>query len=118
MIGKIYKIDQLKRSQNQGQVYYRLYFEMIDNDGKSFWAKTDIVPTYRNYQNWKNLMVVGYTFRNLFLRKPDEVNADSKPILIDDKGNDITMERVVTYLNNGLVKIEYRPKITNATSNY
>lgn len=109
MIGKIYKIDQLKRSQNQGQAYYRLYFEMVDDSGKQFWAKTDIVPSYRNYHNWRNLMVVGYTFRNLLLRKSDEVNADSKPILIDDNGKDIVMKQIVTRLENGSVRVDYKP---------
>lgn len=80
MIGQIYKIDQLKTSRNKGEVFYRVYFTMKGAlDGHKFWAKTDIVPSFRNYSRWKGLLKVGNILSGLNMRKPDEVNADSNP---------------------------------------
>lgn len=84
MKGKIYKIDTLKTSRNKGEVFKRVYFEMYGAlDGHKFWAKTDIVPSFKNYGRWRDLLKVGNTLDGLSMRKPDEVNADSRPRLIE-----------------------------------
>ena len=75
MTGKIIKIDQLKQSRNQGQTFYRVYFEMISGD----WTKTDIVPGFRNFKRWKNHLKVGNVLSGLRLKGRDTVDADSYP---------------------------------------
>lgn len=80
MIGQIYKIDELKQSRNKGEVFYRVYFTMRGAlEGHKFWAKTDIVPNFRNYGKWKPLLKVGNILSGLQMRRHDEVNADSSP---------------------------------------
>jgi len=54
-------------------------------DGHYFWAKTDIVPNFRNYHRWKDIMQVGNVITGLKMRKPDEVDADSRPKLLGNK---------------------------------
>ena len=72
MIGTIKKIDSLKQSRNKLQVFYRVYFEMQNiSTVKKEWAKTDVVPQFRNYPRWKNLLKDDVT-----------VDADSFPSLI------------------------------------
>jgi hypothetical protein len=83
MIGQIYKIDQLKQSRNRGEVFYRVYFNMKGAmEGHKFWAKTDVVPSFRNYEKWKPLLKVGNIITGLNMRRPDEINADSNPKLV------------------------------------
>ena len=79
MKGTIYKIDDLKEAlKYKGIAFKRVYFEMEDKS----WAKTDIVPTFRNYPRWKDLLVVGNIIGGLKLLNPKTVDADSFPILI------------------------------------
>lgn len=86
MIGQIYKIDQLKQSRNKGEVFYRVYFNMKGAmDDHYFWAKTDIVPNFRNYSRWKGLLEVGNVITGLKMRRPEEVDADSSPKLLGNK---------------------------------
>lgn len=83
MVGQIYKIDQLKMSRNKGEVFYRVYFNMKGAmEGHKFWAKTDIVPSFRNYTKWRDLLKVGNILSGIQMRRPDEVNADSNPKLL------------------------------------
>lgn len=79
MLAKIIKIDPLKASRNNGQAFRRVYFrikEKVDSE-KSIWGKTDLVPTFRNYARWKDLLVVGNILGGIRLKKKDEVDADS-----------------------------------------
>lgn len=85
MIGQIYKIDPLKIGKNK-EAFHRVYFNMKGAlDGHKFWAKTDIVLSYRNYAKWKPLLKVGNIITGLRMRRPDEVNADSNPKLVGFK---------------------------------
>lgn len=86
MTGQIYKIDQLKVSRNKGEVFYRVYFNMKGAmDGHYFWAKTDIVPHFRNYSRWKDILQIGNIITGLKMRRTDEVDADSTPKLLGNK---------------------------------
>src|SRR3990167_9554317 len=84
MHGKIIKIDALKESRAE-KSFRRIYFLLEDGS----WAKTDIVPVYRNYKNWKALIsmfdlgniifVDGLEFRN-----KGEIDADC-PVRYTDR---------------------------------
>ena len=74
MKGSITKIHNPKPSRN-GNVFIRIEFKM--EDGK--WRKTDICPSYRNYQRWKSLLSVGIDLSGLLLKGKDAVDADSFP---------------------------------------
>lgn len=82
MKGKIIKIDQLKASRNRGQTFYRVYFKLKRAQGEFFWAKTDIVPSFRNFKHWKPFLEVGTILDGLRLKADQTVDADSKPILL------------------------------------
>lgn len=78
MIGEIIKILPFKKSRNEG-VYLRVEFKL--KDGK--WAKTDLVPGFRNYRRWKNLLKIGNWLSNLHLKDSQTVDADSFPHLLE-----------------------------------
>ena len=86
-IGRINKIDHIKASKTEG-AYMRVYFTVKDEEKSTpekkvyFWAKTDIVPTYRNYKHWKNILEVGNVLSGLVLRNPTTIDADSVPSLL------------------------------------
>jgi len=82
MIGKITKIDTLKSSRNKGEAFKRVYFKLKIREGEFVWAKTDIVMSFRNYKNWKGLLLEGNILDGLKLKVPGTVDADSKPILL------------------------------------
>jgi len=82
MRGKIIKIDQLKSSRNSGQAFTRVYFKVKQGVGDFIWAKTDIVPTFRNYARWKPYLVIGNILDGLKLKGNDTVDADSVPIFV------------------------------------
>lgn len=81
MIGKIFRIDDIKSSKNPGEVYQRVHFEIVNGDKKRY-AHTDIVRTYRNWGNWVGLIAVGNVLGNLTEWKEGKINADSRPSLI------------------------------------
>ena len=76
MKAEIIKIHRLKSSKTEAS-FIRVEFKMEDGS----WAKTDIVPVYRNYKRWKPLLAkgVGTQLDNLKLRREGEVDADSYP---------------------------------------
>lgn len=82
MRGKITKIDQLKSSRNSGQAFTRVYFKVKRGVGDFIWAKTDIVPSFRNYQRWKPFLQVGTILDGLVLRGNNTIDADSRPVLV------------------------------------
>lgn len=79
MKGEITKIHKLKSSQTEAS-FIRIEFKMEDGS----WAKTDIVPIYRNYKRWKPIIKrgVGTVLKNLEFRTPNEIDADSFPLLV------------------------------------
>lgn len=82
MVGEITKIHQTKESRNRGTVYLRLTFNMFKNDGTTYWAKTDLVSSFRNYARWKALLQVGNVLGNLDMKDDNTVDADSFPRLV------------------------------------
>ena len=77
MRAKILKIDPLKSSRAEKQ-YRRIYFILEDGT----WAKSDIVPAYRNFRNWKTIIELVDAGALIFvegleLRTKTEVDADS-----------------------------------------
>jgi|ERR1035437_589944 hypothetical protein len=85
MKAKIIKIDPLKSSRSE-KSYRRIYFTLEDGS----FAKTDIVPAYRNYKNWKSIidLVDGLAIifvDGLKLRQKGEVDADSPVEITLDK---------------------------------
>lgn len=78
MRGTITKIHKTKRSRN-GNSFIRVEFKLED----SSWAKTDLCQEYRNFQRWKNILIVGTELLDLRLKNKMEVDADS-PIRVDN----------------------------------
>ncbi|MEO5635410.1 MAG: hypothetical protein ABIR14_02390, partial [Candidatus Paceibacterota bacterium] len=89
--GRIKEVDEMKSSRNGG-AFLRVYFQMKvpspelkvgePAPKQYFWAKTDLVPTYRNYKRWENLIKPGNVLKNIFLKTEDTVDADSFPELV------------------------------------
>lgn len=88
---RIKEVDEMKSSRNGG-AFLRVYFQVkvphLDLEigepvpKKYFWAKTDLVPTYRNYERWKHLLKPGTVVKNIYLKTEDTIDADSYPILV------------------------------------
>lgn len=76
MRATISKIHPLKLSRTSHS-YIRVEFQ-LETGG---WAKTDLVPKYRNYSRWKDIIAagVGTTIGNLRMKRDNEVDADSYP---------------------------------------
>jgi len=88
MKAKIVGIDPLKTSRTE-KAYRRIYFTLDDGS----WAKSDIVPAYRNFKTWKPLIQLFESGARVFiegveLRQPGEVNADS-PVRYTDIGFEV-----------------------------
>lgn len=79
MFAKITKIDEMKLSHNEGEAFRRVYFRVKEKmDSKeSIWAKTDLVPTFRNYGKWKDILKVGNILSGIKMKTKDAVDADS-----------------------------------------
>lgn len=95
---RISQMDQLKVSRNGGeQAYTRVYFQVKDQDKSTpekkvyFWAKTDIVPGFRNYNRWKDLMIKGNVLKNLQMKTKDTIDADSFPVLVGHRQDEPVM---------------------------
>lgn len=82
MIGQITKIDQMKASRNSKEAFVRVYFKLQIESKNFIWAKTDLVPTFRNYKKWKPLLKVGNILDGLILRGKETIDADSNPIFL------------------------------------
>lgn len=77
MKAKILNIDPLKESRAE-KSFRRIYFIMEDGT----WAKTDIVPAYRNFKTWKPIIQMFEQGAEVFLdgvkfRSENEIDADS-----------------------------------------
>ena len=77
MKAKIVGIDPLKTSRAE-KAYRRIYFTLEDGS----WAKSDVVPAYRNFRIWKPIIQLFEAGAVVFLdgimlRQPNEVDADS-----------------------------------------
>ena len=72
--GTITKIHPKKYSRNGG-AFIRVEFRLADGS----WAKTDLVPDFRNFQRWKEILKFGADLDGLELKSKHEVNADSYP---------------------------------------
>lgn len=79
MLAKINKIDQLKSSRNAGQTFTRVHLQIKNLDGSYSYAHTDLVPTFRNYARWKDLLRVGNILGNLTQLKNGKIDSDSYP---------------------------------------
>ncbi len=95
---RISQMDQLKMSRNGGeQAYTRVYFQVKDMEKSTpenkvyFWAKTDIVPGFRNYERWSRLLQKGNVLSNLQMKTKDTIDADSFPVLLGNKQEEPTM---------------------------
>lgn len=76
MKGTIKKIHPIKHSRN-GNQFIRVEFTMEDGS----WAKTDLCPNFRNYQNWTAFLKEGKTLKDLIMTRAGNINADSRPDL-------------------------------------
>ena len=79
MTGEIIEIHSIKKSRNEGENFIRIEFRL---DGGS-WAKTDLVPHFRNFRRWAKLLKIGNILGNLELKDAMTIDADSFPILIE-----------------------------------
>lgn len=101
MKAKITKIDPLKSSRAE-KAYMRIYFTLEDGS----WAKTDVVPSYRNYKNWKFPIELFNKGEEVFIdgihmRAKQEVDADS-PIQLSTgfeiqkiQGSKVTQQKLI-----------------------
>lgn len=89
-IARISMIDEMKSSRNGG-AFKRIYFQVKDpikstpENKVYFWAKTDLVPSYRNYKRWSEHLRKGNIFDNLILRKDNTIDADSFPNFLGNR---------------------------------
>jgi len=75
MKAKILKIEDPKISQNGDVKFYRVKMRLEDGT----FAMTDIVPKFKNYAWWKNIIKhgKGYWIEGVKLRSVGKVDADS-----------------------------------------
>lgn len=86
---RISLIDEMKSSRNGG-AFKRVYFQVKDPISTPekkvyFWAKTDLVPSYRNYKRWSELLKKGNVLSNLELKTENTIDADSFPKFLGNK---------------------------------
>ena len=93
MTGEIIKILPFKKSRNEGS-YLRVEFRLENGQ----WAKTDLVPGFRNYWKWKRVKRVGNIVKGLRMKDETTVDADSNPQLIGGtvigSGQKLTMKEL------------------------
>jgi hypothetical protein len=75
MTATITKIHPLKIGSKGVASYQRVEFKTDAGN----WAKTDLVPSFRNYAGWKEYLEVGMRLTNLRMKSKYEVDADSVP---------------------------------------
>lgn len=80
MKGKIYQILPMVPGQRIEVKYRRVMFEMEDGS----WARTDIVPGYRNEPYWRPHLIVGNVLGSLQWKNEKEhmLDADAHPVLL------------------------------------
>ncbi len=81
MIGEIIKILSIKESRNPGDYYLRVEFKL--DDGR--WAKTDLVPRFRNYRRWKELLRIGNIIANMKMLDKQTIDADSRVFMLSGR---------------------------------
>lgn len=85
MTGKIIRIDDYKRSfSNPKDIFRRVYFKVAKPDETIVWAKTDLVPSFRNYKVWRGLLKIGNYIGGLVFRNETTIDADSKVYLVKE----------------------------------
>lgn len=77
MIAEIQKIDKFKKSRTEAY-YVRVHFRTERHK----YAQTDLVSTYRNYDRWRDLLVVGNILGGLDMIGSSKIDGDSRPYLI------------------------------------
>lgn len=77
---EITNIDYLKDSDNKGEKFIRVYFRIHSKKGTQ-WAKTDLVPTFRNFKHWEKLLKVGNRIADFRMKDSQTIDADSRPFL-------------------------------------
>ncbi len=84
MTGVIEKIDPLKQSFSGAVSFIRVYFKIKDEEkaGEFIWAKTDVVPSFRNYARWEKVLKVGNVLSHLTFKEDKTVDADSRFVLL------------------------------------
>lgn len=80
-----------------------MYFMLED----SSWAKTDVVPNYRNYKNWKPMidqvdMGNEVFVEGLMFRGSQEIDADS-PVRFADTGFEIIKKPEEKFVQTKLI---------------
>lgn len=79
MRGIITKIDK-RTSTKTNQMVYMVCFKCDDGKSRISWIDSG----YRNFKNWEKLLVVDNELDNLIVaKKPDLIDADSKPTLVE-----------------------------------
>ena len=76
MIGKITKIHEPQQTPGGHYFFQRINFKMIRDDGSTYWAKTDLCPSFRNWKNWKDLLKIGNTLGGLEMKNSTTIDAD------------------------------------------
>lgn len=93
---RISQIDEMKSSRNGG-IFKRVYFQVKDMEKSTpenkvyFWSKTDLVPTYRNYERWSKYLHKGNVLSNLQLKTNITIDADSFPVFEGNKPEEPVM---------------------------
>ena len=83
-VGTITKIHPPKKGKKFNATFIRVEFDMAGT-----WAKTDLVPTYKNFARWKPLLAVGAILGGLRLRGI-EVDADSEVFREEVKATELS----------------------------
>lgn len=109
MNGKISKIDPLKSSSNKNQLYQRVHFQIINNDGSYFYSHTDLVTTFRNYGRWKDKLIVGNILGNLRKLSNGKIDADSEPTLLKNS-DEVKTKLVYDDVRNVMVVVPDTPE--------
>ncbi len=78
MTGEITKIDLPKQSRNPNEVFIRIHFKMFHTGD---WARSDLVPTFRNFKRWRPLLKKGNILTDLLMLDENSIDADSYPKL-------------------------------------
>lgn len=61
-----------------GHLFQRVTFKLADGS----WAKTDLVPDFRNYRHWDGKIARGNVLDGICLKDSKTVDADFQPILL------------------------------------
>jgi hypothetical protein len=77
IIAEIQKIDRFKKSRTES-LYVRVHFKTERHK----YAQTDLVSTYRNFDRWRDLLVVGNVLGGLDMIGLSKIDGDSRPHLV------------------------------------